>query len=162
MFNNKALATSYSTFFENNFSYGLTLKIWYDLKVFGANGQEDRWSEFLKYCKYFETDDYELRPLKAFNLKETLPTAMLFFDKLPEDQTDLKCKEEFCYPDNLEKSKEFKFFDEWQEQYDKWYKKQEAKFVQKSETDEESDGRKYIEEPIDKFKRQKKLGEYNK
>ncbi|KAF6247392.1 hypothetical protein C6990_02690 [Nitrosopumilus sp. b3] len=95
LFNNKALTTDVPTYFENNFAYGLTLKSWYDYKVFGAEGQENRWSEFLKYCENFEDDENNPKPIKSFNIRFVLPASMLYYDFLPIDLFDKKSSLEY-------------------------------------------------------------------
>ncbi len=125
MLNTKALATDSSTFFENNFAYGLTLKIWYDLKIFGAEGQEGRWDQFLEYCDTFQNDDYEYEVLTAFNLKDVLPATMLFVDDLPVDVTHKR--------ENIKYEKEEKdgtlhtpdIYIAWDEYYEKWWQWQD-------------------------------------
>ncbi len=125
LLNTKALATDSSTFFENNFAYGLTLKIWYDLKIFGAEGQEGRWDQFLEYCDTFQNDDYEYEVLTAFNLKDVLPATMLFVDDLPVDVTHER--------ENIKYEKEEKdgtlhtpdIYIAWDEYYEKWWQWQD-------------------------------------
>ena len=154
LFNTRALATDASTYFENNFAFGLTLKIWYDLRVAGSKGQERRWDEFLKYCKGFEDDEYNPIVLKAFNVKDVLPASMLFIDDLPIDSIDSKCVKT---NDNKEKECIYKkdgdgklnnihtdFYD-WQEFYNGWVKIQEKKIENRK--DQES-----IEKAINYFK----------
>ena len=125
LLNTKALATDSSTFFENNFAYGLTLKIWYDLKIFGAEGQEGRWDQFLEYCDTFQNDDYVYEVLTAFNLKDVLPATMLFVDDLPVDVTHER--------ENIKYEKEEKdgtlhtpdIYIAWDEYYEKWWQWQD-------------------------------------
>ena len=134
------MASDSSTFFENNFCYGLTIKIWYDFEVFGAESQEDRWSEFLTYCKNYQDDKYNFKILKAFNVADVLPTAMLMYNRLPEDSihknenaNDDVCKGTRVYPNCVIDGEEFKtwkelvFWKEWKKHYDKWITKQEGK-----------------------------------
>jgi len=122
LLNSKALATDSSTFFENNFSYGLTLKIWYDMMIANADEQESRWTEFLKYCDEFQDDEYVFKILTAFRPKEVLPSAMIFVEKLAEDSTqEIKS---ITYP---KKGNELNYpekYTEWENYYDKWVEDQ--------------------------------------
>ena len=144
LFNSRSLVTDSSTFFENNFSYGLSLKIWYDLMVFGAKGQEGRWTEFVKYCDNFQDDDYQNKVLKAFNVKEVIPVSMLFIDELP---IDLTYKQTEMNPPVNGKLNIPQIYTCWQVFYDKWYEKQK-KIV---EVDKKYDARQSIENTIQDF-----------
>jgi len=86
LYKQKMLSSDVTTYFENNFCYGLTLKNWYASHVFGAGDQEDRWHEFEAYCKApADEDGKQKEPLTAFNEK-VLPEIMIGEDypKLPD------------------------------------------------------------------------------
>lgn len=92
LFNSKALATDIPTYFENNFSYGLTILIWYVNKLGEDIAQADtRWSDFKKYTDEWEKakeDDEEKRkfiPLEPFPENKLPDTMIKYFDQLPED-----------------------------------------------------------------------------
>ena len=120
LLNTKALATESSTFFENNFSYGLTLKIWYDLMVTGAEGQEGRWSEFIKYCDAFQDDKYNYKILTPFSLKDSLPTSMLFLDELVVDLTHEN--KPIKYPRKTDGTLNIpEIYYKWENYYKNWY-----------------------------------------
>ena len=148
LLNTKALATDSSTFFENNFAYGLTLKIWYDLKIFGAEGQEGRWDQFLEYCNTFQNDDYEYEVLTAFNLKDVLPATMLFVDDLPVDLTHMK--------ENIKYDKEESdgtlhtpdIYIAWDEYYEKWWQWQDKIKV---ESKDDLENRQFTQNAIKNF-----------
>ena len=97
LFNKKSLATDAVTYFENNFSYGLTLKKWYSLAVIGAEEQEERWKEFDSYCKNFKDEEGNEKEITPFTIENTLPTAMLYYKTLPTDKHQEKYKGEFDY-----------------------------------------------------------------
>jgi hypothetical protein len=76
LYKQKILSSDVPTYFENNFCYGLTLKKWYDENVFGAQDQENRWSEFEFYCNNAINEDGSFRQLQAFK-NGTLPEIMI-------------------------------------------------------------------------------------
>ena len=87
LFNSKALATDIPTYFENNFSYGLTIMNWYVTKLGADIAQaETRWSDFKKYTDEWEKDkDGKFIPLEPFQ-ENKLPDSMIeYFEQLPED-----------------------------------------------------------------------------
>jgi hypothetical protein len=87
LFNSKALAADIPTYFENNFSYGLTMLTWYREKL-GTTEDEsgERWSDFLKYTDEWEkVGPDEFKALTPFD-QSKLPDIMIkYFDLLHED-----------------------------------------------------------------------------
>ncbi|MDH3611266.1 MAG: hypothetical protein OEM79_05835 [Nitrosopumilus sp.] len=95
LFNNKSLVTDSDTYFENNFTYGLTLKKWYTLAVIGAKAQENRWTEFDSYCKNFRDKNNE--KMIEFEIESVLPPSMLNYQHLPTDLCDNRNKDQINY-----------------------------------------------------------------
>lgn len=88
LFNKNSLVTDSDNYFENNFTYGLTLKKWYFDKVYGADEQKRRWNEFDCYVKSYNKDH---KPeIKSFDMGSVLPPAMLNYDNLQIDLLDIK------------------------------------------------------------------------
>jgi len=105
LFNSKALATDVPTYFENNFSYGLTLRDWYVEKLGEEVAQANtRWSDFKKYTDEWEKVNGEFVPLEKFPENKLPDTMIKYFDPLPEDLVEeAKRKEEKASKDAKKK-----------------------------------------------------------
>ena len=79
------LRKNVADFFENQFSYGVTLLKWYEKEIFNQEEQEKRWTELRKYCEEYTDENGNKSPIEAFD-KDVLPELMTKnFEIIPQE-----------------------------------------------------------------------------